>query len=46
MAKVMQLDDSNFYDVTKDKIIFVKFFAPWVSFNSYSLSGYINKFTM
>lgn len=28
-AKVIQLDDSNFHQMTKDKIVFVKFFAPW-----------------
>mmetsp|Transcript_1630 Transcript_1630/g.2156 ORF Transcript_1630/g.2156 Transcript_1630/m.2156 type:complete len:225 (+) Transcript_1630:151-825(+) len=28
-AKVVSLNDSNYYDVTSGKLLFVKFFAPW-----------------
>jgi len=28
-AKLVKLDDSNFHEMTEDKIVFVKFFAPW-----------------
>mmetsp|Transcript_11804 Transcript_11804/g.22105 ORF Transcript_11804/g.22105 Transcript_11804/m.22105 type:complete len:222 (-) Transcript_11804:60-725(-) len=28
-SKVIKLDDSNFQQMTKEKIVFIKFFAPW-----------------
>jgi len=28
-ARLVKLDDSNFDEMTKDKVVFVKFFAPW-----------------
>ena len=31
-AKLVKLNDSNFASATQDKIVFVKFFAPWVRY--------------
>jgi hypothetical protein len=31
-AKVLSLTYDNIYEVTKGKSVFIKFFAPWVSF--------------
>ena len=28
-GEVVKLDDSNFKELTKDKIVFIKFYAPW-----------------